>query len=262
MQIITFLTDFGTKDGYISQMKAIASKITDARLVDITHDISPHNIREGAYNLRCSAPFFPIGTVHVAVVDPGVGTDRRGLIITTKKQILVGPDNGLLMPAAHYLGNFIVYEIRNEKYMLDAVSSTFHGRDIFSPVASHITNGIPFDEIGNKIDDYVDLDFGKGVVSDNTGIARVIYIDRFGNIITNLEKKLLLEKLEFNKNLMLFVGKKYIKVPFVKSYGFVKKNEVLATIGSGDLLEIGLNQGNAAKKLGIKIDDKIDFLLG
>jgi S-adenosylmethionine hydrolase len=256
------MTDFGTKDNYVSQMKAVASEITDARLIDITHEITPHNIREGAYTLRGAAPYFPTGTVHVAVIDPGVGTERRGLLITTSKHILIGPDNGILMPTAHHLGNFIVYEIQNKKYMLDSISSTFHGRDIFTPIAAHITNGVVFEEIGPKIDDFVDLDFGNGEINKSTAKTQVIYIDRFGNIITNLQKETVLKALEFGKNMMLYVGKKYIKIPFVKSYGFVKKNQVLATIGSSDLLEIGVNQGNAAKKLGIKEDDKLDLLLG
>lgn len=262
MQIITFLTDFGTKDSYVSQMKAVASKLTNARLIDITQEITPHDIREGAYALRCATPYFPTGTVHVAVVDPGVGTQRRGLFITTSSQILIGPDNGLLMPAAHLLGNFFVYEIKNEKFILDSISSTFHGRDVFTPIAAHITNGVLFEEIGNRINDFVNLDFGQGEIKNNTAIGKVVYIDRFGNLITNIERKLILDNLEFGKNIMLFLGKKCIKLPFVKSYGFVKKNEILATIGSGNLLEVGINQGNAAKKLGLKIDDKIEMLLG
>ncbi len=115
MKRITFLTDFGTKDGYVAQMKGVASSITDARLLDITHEVAPQNIREGAFILWATAPFFPVGTVHVVVVDPGVGMERKGLIITTKKQILVGPDNGILLPTAHLLGDFIVYEITNPK---------------------------------------------------------------------------------------------------------------------------------------------------
>ena len=102
MKIITFLTDFGTKDGYVAQMKGVALSITDARLIDITHDIIPHNIREGAFTLRSVVPYYPTGTVHVAVVDPGVGTERKSILITTRKHILIGPDNGLLMPAAHF----------------------------------------------------------------------------------------------------------------------------------------------------------------
>ncbi len=262
MKIITFLSDFGTKNSYLSQMKAVASEITNARLIDITHEITPHDIREGAYALRCAAPYFPIGTVHVAVVDPGVGTERHGLLITTSKQILIGPDNGLLMPTAHFLGDFIIYEISNEKYMLNSISSTFHGRDIFTPVAAHITNGVPFDEIGKRTNEYVDFDFGQGELRENAIAGKVIHIDRFGNIITNLTKYIIFNALDYNKNIMVFIGEKHLKIPFVKSYGYVKNKDVLATIGSSDFFEIGINQGNAAKKLSIKEEDKIEILFG
>jgi len=260
MKIITFLTDFGTKDGYVAQMKGVALSITDARLIDITHDITPHNIREGAFTLRSVVPYYPTGTVHVAVVDPGVGTERKGILITTRKHILVGPDNGLLMPAAHFLGDFIVYEISNEKYTPNPISSTFHGRDIFTPVAAHITNGVPFEKIGSRINDFVDLDFGQGVIENNTSTGRVVYIDRFGNVVTNITGNILPNGLVYNKKIMLFAGENCIEIPFVRSYGFVKKRELLATIGSSNFLEISVNQGNAAKKLSIKEDDELKII--
>ena len=260
MKIITFLTDFGTKDGYVAQMKGVALSITDARLIDITHDITPHNIREGAFTLRSVVPYYPTGTVHVAVVDPGVGTERKGILITTRKHILVGPDNGLLMPAAHFLGDFIVYGISNEKYVLNLVSSTFHGRDIFTPVAAHITNGVPFEKIGSRINDFVDLDFGQGVIENNTSTGRVVYIDRFGNVVTNITGSILSNGLVYNKKIMLFISENCIEIPFVRSYGFVKKRELLATIGSSNFIEISVNQGNAAKKLSIKEDDELKII--
>jgi len=164
------------------------------------------------------------------------------------------------MPVAHFLGDFIVYEISNEKYMLNSISTTFHGRDIFTPVAAHITNGVPFEEIGNRIDDFVDLDFGQGEIRENAATGKVIYIDRFGNVITNITGDVLSNGLVYNKNIMVFIGEKCIELPFVKSYGFVKKREMLATIGSSNFLEIGINQGNAAKKLSIKEDDKVEIL--
>ena len=258
--IITFLTDFGLKSGYVAQMKGVASGITDARLVDITHDIAPHNIREGAFILRTVVPYFPVGTVHVVVVDPGVGTNRRGLVITTKTQILVGPDNGVLMPAAHLLGDFTVYEISNKKYMLGFVSNTFHGRDVFTPVASHIVNGIPFEEIGDCVEDFVDMDFGWGDVSDKMAVGKIVYVDRFGNLITNIDGGRLLEHLDYGEKIMVFVGRRSEEMFFVKSYGFVKKGDMLATIGGSGVLEISINQGNAAEKLDAKEDDEIKIL--
>jgi hypothetical protein len=263
MKIITFLSDFGTKNGYVAQMKGVASCISDARLVDITHDVQPHNIREGAFILRSVAPYFPKGTVHVAVVDPGVGTERRGLLITTKKQILIGPDNGLLMPAAHFLGDYIVYEISNEKYMQTPVSYTFHGRDIFTPVAAHVTNDVPFREIGTPTHDYVDLDFGFGEIKDGSIHGKVIYIDRFGNIITNITKTSITNiGLEYDKNIIVSIGEEEVEIPFVRSYGFVKKRRLLATVGSSGFLEISVNQGNAAKRLSAKEDEKVEIVFG
>ncbi|MCK4365816.1 MAG: S-adenosyl-l-methionine hydroxide adenosyltransferase family protein [Thermoplasmatales archaeon] len=261
MKMITFLSDFGSKSSYVPQMKGVAHSMTDAKTVDITHDITPHNIREGAFVLRNSVPYFPVGTVHVAVVDPGVGTTRRGIVVATRTQILVGPDNGLLIPTARYLGDFNVYEIVNTDLMLNSISNTFHGRDIFTPVATHILNGVPFDQIGPIVIDFVDLDFGKFEIKDKAVTGKVIYIDNFGNIITNIESISLNQVLSYDNKIMAFIGDKQLKIPFVMTYDLVKKGDFLATIGSSNLLEIAQNQGNAAKKLGIKTDDEIKILL-
>lgn len=260
MKIITFLTDFGSNSSYAAQMKGVAMSITDAKIVDITHRVTPQNIREGAFLLLTSVPFFPPGSVHVAVVDPGVGTDRRGIVITTPSQILVGPDNGLLIPAARYLGNFTVYEITNPKLMLNSVSNTFHGRDIFTPVAAHILNGILFEQIGPIITDFVNLDFGNFEINDNSATGKIVYIDRFGNIITNIDGFRLNQVLSYDKKITLIIGKLKKRISFVKSYNYVKKSELMVTIGSSNLLEIALNQGNAAKKLGMKPDDEVKIL--
>ena len=260
MKIITFLTDFGTKSGYVAQMKGVASQITDARLIDIAHDITPHNIREGAFILLTVVPYFPLGTVHVAVVDPGVGTERKGICITTKSHILIGPDNGLLMPVAHLLGDFTVYNISNKKYTMNTVSNTFHGRDIFTAVAAHIINGIPFEEIGEKIQDFVDLDFGTAEITEKSATGKVIYIDGFGNVITNISGFQLAKVLKYNTKVMAFIGDTTKEMPFVQSYGFAKKRQMLATIGSSNYLEIGVNQGNAAKRLKVKEDDEVKIL--
>ena len=257
MKIITLLTDFGKKDSYVAQMKGIASSITNARIIDITHEIKPHNTREAAYILRTAAPYYPNGTIHVAVVDPGVGSQRKGLIITTKKHILIGPDNGILMPTSHHLGEFTIYEIKNHNYTNTNQSNTFHGRDIFMPIAAHITNGIPFDQFGTQTKTYVDLDFGKAELYQDTIKGKVIYIDHFGNIITNIPKTLITNVIKTDEIKEITIGEKQVKLPFVKSYSFVKKHSLLMTIGSQNFLEISMNQGNAAKKLSIKNDDEV-----
>ena len=259
MKIITYLTDFGTKSSYVAQMKGVALSITDARLIDITHEISPQNIREGAFILSTAVKFFPTGTVHVAVVDPGVGTERRGIVVTTPKYVLVGPDNGLLMPAAHYPGDFAVYEIKNTAYMLPNISDTFHGRDIFTPIAANILNGLPFDQIGPRITDYVDLNFGKAEFSSTEAKGKIIFIDNFGNIITNIESRLIKGFMEYGKKIKIKIKNKQHEILFVKSYNFVNKGSILATIGSNKYLEISINQGNAAHELDVKIDDEIQI---
>ncbi len=260
MRIITFLSDFGTKDSYVAQMKAVASSMTDARLIDITHEITPHNIHHGAFILRSSVPYFPPGTVHVAVVDPSVGTKRRGVVITTRSQILIGPDNGLLLPAANLLGDFVVYMIENPNLMLDSISNTFHGRDVFTPIASHIVNGVSFEEIGPIVNDFIRLDFGTAEITDKSANGKIIYTDHFGNIITNIDWSRLKQYLDFDKKIMVFIGKKQQQLSFVKSYDFVKKGELLATIGSSNFLEISMNEGDAASKLRVKPEDDIKIL--
>lgn len=261
MKLMTMLSDFGSNSNYVSQMKGIALSMTEATIIDITHDISQHNIREAAYVLQTSVPYFPVGTIHIGVVDPGVGSSRRGIVVVTNTHILVGPDNGLLIPAANELGNFTVYEIKNTKFMLKNVSNTFHGRDVFTPVASHILNGAYFEEIGPIIKDYIKLDFGKSEIKNKTATGEIIYIDSFGNVITNIDGNMLLKTMDFGKKIMLYAGKKQKKMSFVKTYGSVKKEEFLATIGSSNLLEFSINQGDAGKKLGVNPGDKIKILL-
>jgi S-adenosylmethionine hydrolase len=260
MKIMTFLSDFGNQSNYISQLKGVALSITDSKLIDITHNITPHNIREGAFVLLTTVPYFPMGTVNVTIVDPGVGTNRRGIVVTTRTHILVGPDNGILIPVAHRLGNFTVYEITNPNLMLNSVSNTFHGRDVFTPVAAHILNGVEFKQIGPIVTNFVDLNFEGYEITDKSATGNVIYIDSFGNIISNIDGSRLSQVLNYDKQIMLFIGKKQIKVPFVKSYDFVKKGELLSTIGSSNFFEIALNQGNASKILKIKTDDEIKIL--
>lgn len=262
MKLMTMLSDFGSKSNYVPQMKGIALSMSEVSIVDITHDITPHNIREGAYVLKTSIPYFPVGTVHIGVVDPGVGSNRRGIVVVTNTHILVGPDNGLLIPAANELGNFTVYEIKNPRLMLRNVSNTFHGRDIFTPVAAHILNGVYFEEIGPMIKDFINLDFGKSEITRKTATGKVIYVDNFGNIITNIEGNKLQNIMDYDKKIMLYVGKKQKKMSFVKTYGAVKQGEFLATIGSSNLLEFSINQGDAGKKLGVKPGEKIKILLG
>jgi S-adenosyl-L-methionine hydrolase (adenosine-forming) len=261
MKIIAFLTDFGLKDGYVAQMKAVASTLTDARFIDITHDIAPQNIPEGAYILQTVTPYFPPGTIIVAVVDPGVGTKRKGLVITTKNHVLIGPDNGLLMPAAHTLGDFTVYEITNERLMNKPVSSTFHGRDIFAPVAAHITNGVPFVEIGPRTTDYVDYTIEPACIKEGCLSGKVVHIDRFGNVITNITSQQMAQYFEDQRMIRISIAGADKKMLFAPTYGCVSKGSPLATIGSTGFLELTVDHGNAAQELNLKQDDTFQIYL-
>ncbi|EMR73336.1 hypothetical protein MBGDN05_00282 [Thermoplasmatales archaeon SCGC AB-539-N05] len=257
MKILTFLSDFGHFSSYVAQMKGIASSMTDARLVDISHDITKYNVEEGAFVLMTAVPYFPDETVHVAVVDPGVGTERKGIVVKAIGHLLVGPDNGLLIPAARFLGSFKVFEITNGKYMLPNVSCTFHGRDVFTPVAAHLANGVLPEEIGEEIDDYVNLDFGKSKQIDGKIIGKIIYIDRFGNVITNIRGDEFLEHVNYNKKIRVSIKDKNYEIQFIESYGFVNKNEMLLTVGSHGFVEVSTNQGDVSKALRIERGNEV-----
>ncbi|MDR5695563.1 MAG: S-adenosyl-l-methionine hydroxide adenosyltransferase family protein [Armatimonadota bacterium] len=257
MAIITFLSDFGSRSPYPAAMKAVASAICQATFLDISHDVRRHDVREGAYLLFAVVPYFPVGTVHVAVVDPGVGTARAGLIVTAGGQFFVGPDNGLLLPAAHRLGKITVYRIQNPAYFHSHVSPTFHGRDIFAPVGAHLARGVPPGEIGERVEEYVDLDFGRGVWEDGSFLGKVVYIDPFGNLVTNIPGEMV-QGVWNHGDLIVVESRKWsIEVTFTPSYGFVPPGQFLAAIGSDGFLEIAINQGDAARELGAAVDQEI-----
>ncbi len=181
-------------------------------------------------------------------------------MIATKKQVLVGPDNGLLLPTAHLLGDFTVYEITNPKYMIHPLSRTFHGRDIFAPVAAYIARGVPFHDIGTVTTHYVDLRFTVGEHRGDRLVGKVLYIDRFGNLITNIPEEIL-PKEPSGKTYSLAAGeRRWDHLPFAHTYGLVRPGVVLLTVGSNHFLEISVNQGNAAQTLGLKEEDSIDLL--
>lgn len=253
------LTDFGLKDGYVAQMKAVISSLCTAQIIDITHDIQPHNIVQGAFILSCVADYFPNNTIFVAVVDPGVGTARKGIVLTTEKQIFVGPDNGLLIPAAQLFTKHCVYEITNKKYMQPSISNTFHGRDIFASVAAHLANGVSFDEIGQKTTQYTHMDFGKVVKQNNSIIGKILYIDQFGNCITNIPQDAIVQFFKYGDKIHTVVKDNSFDLFFTPSYGFVKKDELLVTIGSSNYVEISVNQGSAAKRLSASVQDRVEL---
>src|SRR5436853_3040726 len=184
--IVTLLSDFGSESPYPAQMKAVLESSCDAVLIDITHDIPRHDIRAGAYVLSAVARTTPAGTVHLAVVDPGVGTTRRPLIVASGGQCFVGPDNGLLLPAAKRVGRPHAYVIQAPEILHGVASSTFHGRDLFAPVAAQLVLGTPAQALGGAVEDAVGLTLEAGHRAGDVLHGEVLYVDAFGNLITNI----------------------------------------------------------------------------
>jgi hypothetical protein len=255
--IVTLTTDFGMKDPYVAEMKAVILDISpDATIIDVSHKIEKFNIRMGAYVLASVSPYFPKGTIHVAIVDPGVGTTRRPILIQTKHSYFVGPDNGVLALAARNEEIEHMRRITNQKLMLPKISSTFHGRDIFAPTAAHLANGTLPEEFGPEISKIVTPEFTKIIRRKDMLVGEVIHIDDFGNIITNFgEKELKLMNAKALVNVKLKGVKQKLKL--CKSYAEVKPKKPLAIIGSHNFLEISINQGDAAKHFKIKSGDKV-----
>lgn len=258
--VVTLLSDFGTGSDYVAAMKGVILGIVpSANLIDLSHGVPRHGIRAGAFLLWSAAPYFPRGTVHVAVVDPGVGTERKGLIVAAGGQYLIGPDNGLLFPAAERLGLEAVYEISNEKYTLPDPSTTFHGRDIFAPVGAHLARGVPPEEIGRKIDEWVGLSFGRGRLKGGRLVGEVIYIDRFGNAITNIPGELALEVTSWGDELEVVIGEAQAEVRLLRAYGLAGEGEPLLLIGSHGMVELAINRGSAAELWGIEPGDRLEI---
>ncbi len=247
--VITVLTDFG--DYYVGVMKGVMVSKTDSQIIDIYNNVPKQSIKAGAFILSNTVPFFPKNTVHCVVVDPGVGTNRDVLVIESGGQFFIGPDNGVLLPAAKDVGDIDVYKVQNT----EAESNTFHGRDIFAPVAAEIAGGNR-EYRNNEFDNYMDLDLesAKFYKDKIKGIVR--YIDDFGNIITNISGNQLLEKISFGSNLMI----NNIEVPLAKTYSNVQKGSLLCTIGSHETLEISVNHGNANNIVDLDIGDNLEVI--
>jgi S-adenosyl-L-methionine hydrolase (adenosine-forming) len=257
MSIISLLSDFGIKDSYVAQMKAIILSINPkARIIDITHEIEKFNIRNGAFVLASAVTSFPPKTIHVAVVDPGVGTKRRPIIIKTKKSLYVGPDNGLLILAASQENIVKIYSIENSKYISSNISKTFHGRDIFAPAAAYLSTGISSSLFGKEIHDHQIPEFTKKKVENGQIIGEILYIDDFGNVISNISKEDLRQARLLNKNsLNITVGSNVINLDFSSAYGNVPIGDPLTLIGSSSFLECSVNRGSFSRLFNAEVGE-------
>ncbi len=260
-KIITLASDFGLKDPYVAEMKAVILSISpNVTLIDVTHEVNKFDIRMGAYVLASVVPYFPTGTIHVGVIDPGVGTSRRPLLIETSREFFVGPDNGLLILAAEKQNIKSIREITNPQFMLKEISSTFHGRDVFAPAAAYLAEGISPSEFGPEVIDAIRPEFAKAIKTKDMLIGEVLHIDDFGNIITNIEDHEI-TNLNSQGILKIELPNYKLKLRFCKAYADAAPQEPIALIGSHSYLEIAMNQSNAAKKYATRPGDKVRLLL-
>ena len=258
MKVITLTTDFGHSE-YVAQMKGVIHGIApQARIVDISHDITPQNVIEGAFVLMTTLPYFKAG-IHVAVVDPGVGSARRAILIECQRGVLVGPDNGLLVPAARKMGIKACYHILNKDLMLREVSSTFHGRDIFAPVAAHVMTGIEPKEVGMPISErsLVGLDIELHEMGETWAKGMVMRVDRFGNVITNIPEAVIGPRLQKGREIGIHIGEKESLARPMTTYDNGERGEMLALFSSSGHLEIGVREGSAKARLDARPGDRI-----
>ena len=250
--LVTLLTDFGTGDYFVGAMKgALLTVNPRAQIVDITHEIAPHDVEAGAFTLLAAFDAFPAGTIHVAVVDPGVGSSRRAIVVESREHIFVGPDNGVFGYVYERVHALRVFHVTNEKYFRPQVSATFHGRDIFAPVAGALSLGVRPEEFGPEVTDFVRLPFAAPERrTDGTLVATVIHVDRFGNCITNISPRDLDEE-SIRRGVRLVVGDREVR-RFRRFFGEEDDavGEPFAIWGSAGLLELAVFRDSAARVLG------------
>jgi S-adenosyl-L-methionine hydrolase (adenosine-forming) len=264
-RIITLTSDFGLSDHYVASVKGVILGLNpDATVVDVTHNVSPQRVKQGLFLLECALPYFPDGTIHLAVVDPGVGTERSPLALSSGATVFVGPDNGLLscaLPdncrnlAPETGGPVEVPEgidarvLNESRFHRPSISQTFHGRDIFSPVAAHISLGVPLPELGSTTHTMIAFPPFRAALADGTIVGEVVHIDHFGNVLTTIRADQVP-----NGGVTIEVNG-YRLEGLVRTYSDLRGSGVL--IGSTGFLEIATAEGRAADRLGIKLGDQV-----
>jgi S-adenosyl-L-methionine hydrolase (adenosine-forming) len=260
MALITLLTDFGLRDGAVGIMKGVILGIApEARVVDLSHTMGAHDILQGAIILRRALPFFPEGTIHVVVVDPGVGTERRGIAGRFGPHAFVGPDNGLLTPllerAEAHDWPVEMVALDRPDFWLPEVSHVFHGRDVFAPVAAHLANGTELSALGSAVDDPIRLPLPEPQRMENGWRGQVIQIDEFGNIATDIFRQHLAEMDE----VVVQIGDLAIG-GLVRTFGERAPGSLIALYGTDNDLIISIVEGNAAARLGVTIGDTVEVI--
>lgn len=258
--ILTLTTDFGTQDGYVAAMKGVMLGINpDLKLVDVAHEVAAHDIMEGAFILRNVADSFPSGTVHLAVVDPGVGSDRKPIAMKYRNQLFVGPDNGLFsLVLAGQAADQVVVLDQPRFWRQEAISATFHGRDIFAPIAARLASGLSLSSAGSPVESMQSLHWALPI-SDDQGIQGwVVHIDRFGNCITNIQRDHF-DSQRRERDFKCYAGTSII-AENSGTYSDVDPGEATVLFNSQDHLEIAIHQGSAASLLGIRKGAPVNIL--
>lgn len=250
-RIITLITDFGVSDEYSGVMKGVILSINpDCLIIDITHQITPMDIREASFILNNTYPYFPSGTIHIVVVDPGVGSLRRPLLLIANGHFFVGPDNGVFTTILMKDDQRKIYELTNKMYFLPTLTSTFQGRDLFAPVAAHLSLDLNPEDLGQEISDPITLPDFTPQVSNNQIEGKVIHIDRFGNLITNIQQNLFTSFTKGKKFSIQIASLSLERITLAYHEG--KEDEPLALFGSSGWLEISVNKGSAKNLLEVE----------
>ncbi|MBW1670167.1 MAG: SAM-dependent chlorinase/fluorinase [Deltaproteobacteria bacterium] len=254
--ILGFLSDFGLKDPYVGIVKAVVLGSNPAlRIVDISHQVAPQDVIGGSFVLGSAFREFPSGTVFFAIVDPGVGSQRTGLLAVTEHYTFLAPDNGLLSMVFRYSKKVTCFSIENTHYFRHPVSDTFHGRDIFAPVAAHLTLGVEPQSFGPPCPDPVRLPWPEPVITEHYIEGEVIYIDGFGSLILNIAADLIQHRGPVRKQFKADI--KGMELSLLSTYSDVAKGKPIALIGSSGFLEVAINQGSAAEVLGAGIGEPV-----
>jgi S-adenosylmethionine hydrolase len=260
--IITLTTDYGATDHLVGVMKGVILNINpDAKVVDVSHSVIPYDILDGALMIGQAYRFYPPRTIHVVVVDPGVGTQRRPILVSGEQQYFVAPDNGVLSIIYEREASFAVRHITSEHYFLHPVSNTFHGRDVFAPVAAWLSKIWQTSSFGEEVQDFVRFSLPKPKITGNTVKGVVLRVDAFGNVLTNLTPEDVPQLVAPGTTFKLRVGNGEVS-RYVQTFAQGAPQEAVALIGSSGFVEIALNHGNAAKKLGAQRGAEVTVELG
>lgn len=256
--MIAFLSDFGHVDPYVGIVKGVIhSIVNDTHVIDLTHEIEPGNIFQASFVLGISYSYFPKGTIFLCVVDPGVGSDRRGIVGAGGGYFFVGPDNGIFSHVSNELDLKFV-EIKNKDLFLSEVSVTFHGRDVFGPVAAHLEKGVRLEDIGPGVEDITILNIPKPIKKGNSIQGEILYFDRFGNAITNIPLDLFDGSCKQDVK-CLSISVKGHKFPVVDCYESGKGRGVFGILGSHGFLELSIYLGSVRSRLGVNRGDKVEI---